>query len=167
MNTRSMPDLDLRNSQCVWVRPNRSLSLRGMILLFAMVTVVIITIGVGFFLLGAWLVLPFAGLEIAVIGAVLYWLLRHADDHELIVIGATQVTVIRRRRGQEWRDDFQRYWVKVILERHHGWYPSKLKMGSHGRLVVIGDELCDEAKLALLAQLNSALRETNAAARNE
>jgi len=138
-----------------------------MMRVLVMVTVISMAIGVGFSFAGAWWVLPFAGVEIVVVGAVLYWLFRHADDHELIVIGCERVTVIRRRRGQEWRDNFQRYWVKVILERHHGWYPSKLKMGSHGRLVVIGDELCDEARLALLAQLNKALREANDAARNE
>ncbi len=164
MDARSTSDSDLSHGQYVWVWPNRSLSLRGMLLVFIIVAVVALVIGIAFSLVGAWLILPFAGLEITVVGAVLYWLFRHADDHELIVINDERVTVIHHRSGREKRYEFQRYWVKIILERHHGWYPSKLKMGSHGRLVVIGDELRDEARQALFARLNTALRATDSAA---
>lgn len=159
MDVRSKPDSDLSQGEHVWVWPNRSLSARGMLLVFVVVTAVAMIIGIGFFLAGAWLILPFAGLEIAVVGAMLYWLFRHADDHELIVIHGERVMLIRHRGGREKRYEFQRYWVKIILERRHGWYPSQLKMGSHGRLVVIGDELRDEARQALFAQLNQALRD--------
>ncbi len=161
MDTRAISDLS--HGQYVWVWPNRSLSPRGMLLVFIVVAVVAMIVGIGFSLAGAWLILPFAGLEITVVGVVLYWLFRHADDHELIVIGDERVTIIRHCCGHERRDEFQRYWVKIILERHHGWYPSKLKMGSHGRLVVIGHELRDEARQALFAQLNQTLHATDGA----
>jgi uncharacterized membrane protein len=127
--------------------------------LFAAVATFAMAIGIGFALVGAWMVLPFAGLEIAVVGSVLYWLYRRAGDHDLIVIGIDRVTVIRHRAGRERRDEFQRYWVKIILERHR-WYPSRLKIGSHGRFVVVGVDISEEERRALSARLNEALRST-------
>jgi len=158
MDTRHTPEKDIGDGLHILIRPNRSLSPRGMALLFAWMASVELIIGVGFALMGAWLVLPFAGLEMAVVATALYWLFRHADDHELIVIDGDSVTVIRRRGGREWRDNFQRYWVKATLERHRTWHPSRLVLGSHGRFVVIGADISEEERRALAARLNEALR---------
>ena len=158
MDTRHTPEKDIGAGLHILIRPNRSLSPRGMAQLFAWMAAVVLTIGVGFALMGAWLVLPFAGLEMAVVATALYWLFRHADDHELIVIDGDSVTVIRHRGGREWRDNFQRYWVKATLERHRTWHPSRLVLGSHGRFVVIGADISEEERRALAARLNEALR---------
>lgn len=160
MDARFTPEGDTGEDLRVIVRPNRALSLRGMTALFAGLAVVVLTIGFGFVLLGAWPILPFAGLEMALVGAVLYRLLRHANDHEQIIVGRERVTVIRRRGSREWRDDFPRYWIKVTLERRRGWYPSRLKLGSHGRFVVIGADVSEEERESLSATLNEALQKT-------
>ncbi len=158
MDTRHTPDKDIGEGLRIVIRPNRSLSPGGMVALFAWMAAAALIIGIGFSLVGAWLVLPFAGLEMAVVAAALIWLFRHADDHELIVIGDDRVTVIRRRGGREWRDDFQRYWTKAMLERRHNWYPSRLVLGSHGRFVVIAAEIGEEERRALAVRLSQALR---------
>ena len=97
MDARFTPEGDTGAGLQVIVRPNRTLTLRGMTVLFAGLTVVVLTIGIGFTLAGAWPVLPFAGLELALVGAVLYRLFRHADDHDRIIVDRERVTVIRRR----------------------------------------------------------------------
>jgi uncharacterized membrane protein len=158
MNRRQTPEKDISEGLRILIRPNRSLSPWGMAVLFAWMAAVALIIGIGFTLAGAWLVLPFAGLEMAVVAAALYWLFRHTDDHELIVIDGDNVTVIRHRGGREWRDEFQRYWVKATLERHRSWHPSRLVLGSHGRFVVIGAEVGEEERRALATRLNEALR---------
>ena len=140
------------------VRPNRTLTLRGMTLLLAGLTAVVLTTGIGFTLAGAWPILPFAGLELVVVGSVLYRLFRHADDHEQILIDRDNVTVIRRRGRREWRDEFQRYWTRVTLERRHGWYPSRLKVGSHGKFVVIAADVNEAERESLSETLNKILR---------
>ena len=160
MDTRYTPENEAGEGLRVLVRPNRSLSRRAMAVLFAGIAAVVITIGVGFSLVGAWLVLPFAGLEVAVVGAVLYLLFRGADDHDLIVIHHNRVTVVRRRGGREKREEFQRYWVKVQLQRGRSWYPSRLTIGSHGRFVVIGADISEEERRELGARLNELLRGT-------
>lgn len=129
-----------------------------MVALFAGISVFAMTVGIGFSLVGAWLVLPFAGLEVAVVGAALYGLYRHADDHELIIMDDDHVTVIRYRGGRERSDVFQRYWSKAALEHPVSWYPSRLKLGSHGRFIVIGADIDEDERRTLVVWLNEALR---------
>lgn len=157
---RLTPEGDTGDGLRVILRPNRALSLRGMTVLFAGLAIVVLTIGIGFVLLGAWPILPFAGLETALVGIVLYRLTHHADDHERIIVEGERVTVVRRRGGREWRDEFPRYWTRLAWERRRGWYPSRLKLGSHGRFVVIGADVSEEEREALSATLGEALRRT-------
>jgi uncharacterized membrane protein len=158
MDARFTPEGDTGEGLQVIVRPNRTLTLRGMTVLFAGLTVVFLTIGIGFTLAGAWPVLPFAGLELALVGAVLYRLFRHADDHDWIIVDRERVTVIRRRGRREWRDEFQRYWTRVTLERRRGRYPSQLKVGSHGRFVVIAADVNEKERESLSTTLNNFLQ---------
>ena len=158
MDARFTPEGDTGAGLQVIVRPNRTLTLRGMTVLFAGLTVVFLTIGIGFTLAGAWPVLPFAGLQLALVGAVLYRLFRHADDHDRIIVERERVTVIRRRGRCEWCDEFQRYWTKVVLERRRGWYPSQLKVGSHGRFVVIAAGVNEKERESLATIPNDLLR---------
>lgn len=158
MDARFTPEGDTGEGLRVIVRPNRTLTLRGMTALFAVLTVVVLTIGIGFTLAGAWPVLPFVGLEVVVVGVVLYRLFRHADDHEQIIVDRERVTVIRWRGRRERRHEFQRYWTKVVLERHRGWYPSQLKVGSHGRFVVIAADVNEKERESLSAALNDFFR---------
>lgn len=105
-------------------------------------------IAIGCLLLGAWPVLPFAGLEMLVLAGGLYLLLRHADDYEVVSIRGDVVEV---RQGSltknEHRYSFQRPWTRAVLRRHaKGWYPSRLTIGSHGREVEVGRCLNEEER---------------------
>lgn len=155
MDARYPPEGDTGAGPRMIVRPNRMLTLRGMTVPFAGLTLVVLTIGIGFTLAGAWPVLPFAGLEMMAVGVVLYRLFRHADDHDRIIVERERVTVIRRRGRREWRDDFQRYWTKVVLERRRGGQPSRLKVGSHGRYVVIATDVNEDERESLSATLSN------------
>ena len=62
-DTRYTLESGTGEGQRMIVCPNRMLTLRGMTALFAELTAVVLTIGIGFTLAGAWPVLPFAGLE--------------------------------------------------------------------------------------------------------
>ena len=159
MDARSRPESDTGQDLRIVVRPNRALTLRGMMLLFAGLTTVVLIIGIGFTLAGAWPVLPFAGLEMAAVATVLYRLFRHADDHDVIIIEGDRVTVIRRRGKQEWREEFQRYWTQITLERRRSWYPSRLRVGSHGRFVVIAADVNEKERESLSVTLKNALRQ--------
>jgi uncharacterized membrane protein len=115
------------------------------------------TIALGFLLAGAWMVLPFAGLEVVVIGAVFYYLVyRHGDDHDMVLIDGDCLSIIKREGRSESRYDFQRYWARVSLERgRYTSYPSCLLVGSHGQFVEIAANLREEERKALAKKLRA------------
>jgi uncharacterized membrane protein len=162
MDARYVPRDSATQAQCIVVRPNRSLSLRGMIWLFVAYAGLISIIGFGFFWVGAWMVLPFAGLEAVVIAAIFYYAVyRHIDDHELIMLDGDTLTIIKHRGKSQSRLDFQRYWTTVKLQRGgHHWHPSRLLLGSHGRFVEIGASIREEHRQVLASRLRRMMGQT-------
>ncbi len=144
----------------IFIRPNRSLRPETLWVLLAAFTALALVIGTGFAIVGAWLVLPFMGLEIAVIGAVLWYLHRHADDCEVLVVDEERVRIIQREGGTERRQDFPRYWARARLARAgQGWYPSRLLIGSHGRFVEVAAAMGEEERRALYWRLKRVMGE--------
>lgn len=95
------------------IRPNQSLSLASMVGFFLSLVFVAAVIGICLSLRGAWMVLPFTGLELAIVAAVLIAISRHAQDYEFVLIDEKRV-----------------FFVEPELRR---WHPSRLFIGSHGR----------------------------------
>ena len=141
------------------VRPNRSLSREGMVFAFVSITAVLFTIAGAFTLMGAWLIFPFAGLEVLVLGGAFLWFYRHYDDHEYIVIDAGEVTVTRRVAGHQSVHSFQRYWTRVTLERDtHPLRPPHVLLGSHGVRLEVAADLSAEERLDFARHLAAAIR---------
>jgi len=137
----------------VLLRPNRSLTTNGMLALFGAVALLATVLATGFALAGAWLVAPFAGLEAAAVGVVLYLLHRHADDYERIDIEGRRVRIVQLRGSVQARYEFERYWARVRLTPGAGWQPSRLTLGSHGRHVEIGAWLDETERRRLAGRL--------------
>ena len=74
-------------------RRNNSLTSTGRLLVFAFIFVVSIGIACAFAYLGAWLILPFAGLEMLVLYWAFWYMERHAADYERIAIDGDRVEV--------------------------------------------------------------------------
>lgn len=139
------------------IRPNRSLPVAGMAALFVAFGIHATVVGVWFTLAGAWMVLPFAGIEIAIVGALCLWFYRHRDDCELVTIEADRVRVMRRRGNATASYDFPRYWVRVALDRRPGNGVGRLRIGSHGRHVTLGEEISDSDRAQLAQELKRLL----------
>lgn len=139
------------------IRPNRSLPASGLVLLFAVLSAVPLTIGIGFALAGTWMVLLFAGLEMLLLAALMWSLYRHIDDCELVVIESERVRILRRAGNRERYHDFHRYWARVILERDRR-HPSRLRIGSHGRYIDIASDLNEFDRCNLALELRRALQ---------
>jgi uncharacterized membrane protein len=152
------PSTDTPAKVEILIRPNRSLSASAMLALVAAVALVAFTIGLGFWLMGAVLILPFAGLEALVVGLVFWLLYRHQADHERIVIADDRVEVIRSRGGKESRERFQRYWVRVRTVPARGGHLPRVLLGSHGRFVEVGSALDGPEREALSQELRQKLR---------
>lgn len=142
------------------IRPNRSLSRRGLRLLVAAYAAMSVGIGLGFGLaMGAWLILPFVGLEIAVIATVCWMVLRRVGDYELLIVDAEKFRVIRRCQQRRTCYEFQRYWARIALAQgESGWYPSRLFVTSHGRTVEFGAAMSEEERCVLAQELKDLLR---------
>ena len=141
------------------VRPNQSMSPRGMLVIYSGMATVIVGIGVACFTIGLPLVLPFSGAELFVLGAAFYLTARRGEAREVITVSRDAVAVECGRRGPETHTEFQRYWAGVILERpRYGWYPSRLLIRSHGRQVEVGRFLNEQERRGLALELRAALR---------
>ncbi len=115
-----------------------------------------VTIGLSFFTLGYWLILPFAGLEILAVAVSVS--VRGTVDYELITVKDQQVTITQRQGKRMVTHDFQRYWTRIRRERGaNRLHPSRLLIGSHGRFVAIGSVLTEELKDQLSQQIRDAI----------
>lgn len=150
----------------VVIRPNRSLSWRQSVIFLAAVAVPLLLISAVLAVQGFWLVLPFAGLELAALFVCLY-LVSHAGRRcEVVSIGESIVRVEKGRErgsraargGPELCVEFARGWVRVELTKGPGhWYPRRLWIGASGRRVEIGGFLVEEEKAELAAELQRLL----------
>ncbi|MDZ7714358.1 MAG: DUF2244 domain-containing protein [Rhodovibrio sp.] len=94
--------------------PHRSLSKRGFTLLMTGVCVVSFTAGLGFFLIGAWPVVGFMGLDVLLIYGAFKLNFRAARLYETVTLTRDDLTVRRvspRGDSQIWR--FQPAWLQV------------------------------------------------------
>jgi uncharacterized membrane protein len=141
------------------IRPNRSLSFRGMVWLFSAYLGLMAVIGLGFLSAGAWMVLPFAGIEALLIFLVFYFVVCcHTNDYELVIIDGEKLSVISHQGSSQSHHEFPHYWAKLKLEcSEHSWYPSRLMLGCYGRFVEIGSGLREQDRQALAKKLRSSM----------
>jgi len=118
-----------------------------------------LAIGLSFFSMGLWLVLPFAGLEILVVGLAIGYAIRRSEGYECVTVTEHDVRVEKRESGAARRYNFQRYWTQVRLESGPSrLQPRRIMVGSHGRFVEIGREFVDEDRESFAVRLADAIR---------
>lgn len=135
----------------VIVRPNCSLSPRGMLLVVIFIAIYSLLIGLGFALIGAWLVLPFAGLEVLAIAYAFYYVHCHSGDYESITIKDDTLCIEKHDYQHSSRIIFNRYWARVLLRK----LPSgdqSLFLRSHGQEVEFGRRFMNSEQRLLLAE---------------
>lgn len=134
-------------------RPNCSLSSPGMVKVVALIASFSLAVAVGFSLAGAWLVLPFAGLELLALAYAFYVIHCHAGDYESITITGDRLAVEKRHYNNTSQVVFNRYWARVLLRDLPGGDQSLL-LRSHGKEIEFGRRyLNNEQRLELARQL--------------
>jgi uncharacterized membrane protein len=140
-------------------RRNRSISQTGLLLSFGSLMLIVLAIATGFALLGAWLVLPFAGIEIAVLGAALTWVTRHAFDYESICFNGGMLEVEIADGDGLVRRKFNPAWASLVVENRGA--ATRIAVRSHGSELEIGRHLNAEARRSLARELGTlGLRKT-------
>lgn len=139
-------------------RPNRSLTRAQERLFFWSVAALCFLTASALALLGYWLVLPFAGLEVGILAWALGELRRHDADFESLLIDGDVVVFEWRSGGQSGRREMNRRWVRVQCGCQAPRTNCRLSLSSHGRATEVGQYLSDEARLQLAARLRRRLQ---------
>jgi uncharacterized membrane protein len=124
--------------------------------LYASLCVVSLGIGTIFWFQGALLVLPFAWVELAAVGAAFLAYARHARDGETISLQGRQLVVELENAGHLQRAEFNRDWVRV--EPLAG-DRSLIELSGQGRKVNVGRYVRPELRPLLAQEIRRALRE--------
>ena len=141
------------------IRPNQSLSWRSALRFYAAISFCCLGIGIAFALHGFWPVLPFAGLEVAVLGVAFYLCLSRSQLREVITVNAEVVSVDKGRHQPQEHWECPRVWARISLQRSPiAWYPQQLAVAFQGKQVVIGKFLNEQERSALAVELDEAVR---------
>lgn len=144
---------DIRHGIAIELFPNCSLTPRQAAGFFASLCVVSFVIAGYFAAQGLWPVLPFAGLEMAVLGWALGASLKRRRYVQTITVSDDEVEVLTRDGKGSRAATFPRHWARVRLVRARGWHPSRLLIESHGRACEVGGLLTEEERRGLHARL--------------
>lgn len=133
--------------------PNCALTPRGALQFF--LPLAALSLGIAGFCAwhGLWPVLPFAGLELALLAWALGDNLRRGRWSQQITITSARLRIDTRLDGQPVTVEFPRPWARVTLCTSRSWHPSRLLIESSGRACEIGAFLTEEERLALHARL--------------
>ncbi len=147
-----MAILDADDSYSVTFKSNCSLSGSGKVKVMLLLTIIPCCIAVGFAWLGAWLVLPFIGLEIFALAYAFYHVSSHDSDYESISINGESLIVERCTRQELSKHVLNPYWAKVV---QHALPNGELRLGlvSHGKEVEVGRFLTSKQRESLALQL--------------
>jgi uncharacterized membrane protein len=140
-------------------KPPAPLSARGLRLLCVLAALAAAVPAIVFTLMGAWPVLGFLGLEVAV---VLGLVAAHRRWSQAAVesVRLTEGRLLIRRadgRGRQESAELEAYWTQVTLEERPGAVPV-LTASARGRSAEIGRFLAETEKRALADALQAALR---------
>jgi len=113
---RELPFRDGNAGFSLTLKRNCSISPAGLAGVFAALAFVVVAIGAGFAFAGAWLVLPFAGLEVLLLAAAYVLYARRAADYERIVLDSGRLTVEVAEAQKTWRCEMEARRARVCLE---------------------------------------------------
>ena len=140
------------------LQPNSSLKPRGFLILMIAIAAVSGVAGIAFMLIGAWPVLGFFGLDLALIYFAFKANYRWASLQETVRLKKDSLIIERispSGKLQRWR--FQPYWLKVYIDTPVK-HDSQLVLSSHGKYLKIGEFLAPEERVELANALKGALR---------
>ena len=138
--------------------PHRSLSPHGFLILMGVIAAMSFTIGLIFFLAGAWPIVGFLGLDVAVIYLAFRLNYRAARAYETIKLSGNALEVVKiDARGRRRRYVLPSAWLRVSVDERPR-RASRLTLWSRGRGLEIGAFLGQEEKDGLADALRDGLR---------
>ena len=143
------------------LRPHRSLSPRGFLVLMAVICGISFTAGLAFFLMGAWPVIGFMGADVLLIYLAFKINYRNGRLVEHLHLTRDRLTVSRigpGRRSRTW--EFQPFWLQVVFDDKaigNEFSECPLILRSHGRSLAVGSFLTRQERGEVASALRAAL----------
>lgn len=125
--------------------------------MYAALAVAVLGIGGAFAAAGAWLVLPFAGLEVLLLAAAYVAYARHAADYESIVLESGRLTVEVAEAQRVSRYEFEARGAEVYLEAGKPQGARVILRGADEELE-LGRHLDEDTRVEFAAELQKRLR---------
>jgi uncharacterized membrane protein len=141
-------------SQQWLLRRNCALSPAQLALGFSAIGLVTILIAVVFAAQGAWLVVPFAGLELLALAIAFVVHARHAGDYERIVLQGGSVLVERVHGGALARLECPAPWLRV---QYGGSRRELIRLVAAGKEVAVGRYVPDGERTRLARELRASV----------
>ncbi len=138
----------------LWV-PNRSLGARGRRWVLAAFAASACVVSAFALAVGAWPVMPFAGLEVAGIAYAFRVLRRHDADFERLEVGETEVRWEARDARRVASFVAHRPWARVVMRENGA--RCTLRLAYAGRTVPLGRMMSDEGRRSLAESLRGKL----------
>ena len=139
----------------LFTRRINALNKRACGLAFGSLAAFSLIVAIVFSALGAWLILPFAGLEAMALYLAFSWVMRHAHDSEQLVIRGDAVMLAVCEAAQTRHYEFNRVWARLVVEQRAR--DVRLALRSHGNEVEVGRYLDGGGRQKLAQALMSRL----------
>ena len=134
--------------------PHCSLTPRGAVIFFGSLCAVSFTVSGLIALQGFWPVLPFAGLEMALLGWALKVSMDRRHHRQTITVSPDSVEIEDAQPARCSRVVFPRHWAQVrIRAAASPLHPSRLTIESHGRRFEVGSFLNEQERQGLAQRL--------------
>ena len=138
--------------------PNRAMSWQHIMMFYFAIATITLAIAINFYTQGLTLILPFAGLELAALGVVLYISAWRSNIKEVISISGEKIKIEIGRDAPEEVYEFDKVWAKIVLQKSwNNWYPSRLLLRSHGRQIELGKFLNEQERQCLEVELKKVI----------
>lgn len=131
--------------------PNRSLGIEARRWVLAGIATTTLAVAAGATAIGAWPVMPFAGLEVALLALAFRVLGQHDADFERLEIGGHEVRVEAREARSTTRFVAHLPWARVVMRESGA--RCTLRLAYAGRTVPLGRMLSDEGRRKLAEEL--------------
>lgn len=134
-------------------KPNRSLSGSGRTLWVCLIAASALLVAGAAAAIGAWLILPFAGLEIVLVWCAFRVMARHDGDYEMLSVSDSEFRW-ERRCGREVNSlNGSRHWAQLVEQKVGGLQQLQLRYA--GNSVVVGSLMSLEQRKILAIRLRS------------
>ena len=149
------------NNFLIEISPNYSLRGWNRVIFLGSLAFICLSIGVFFFIMGAGLILPFAGLEVILVLTCFYISFRWSQQKEFIYISNEKIKLEKGRliKEKSW-EEFRSFAVLEVKTDQHN--SQKFCFQSKGKRFYFGSFLNEEDKLILKNELTRIISQLNA-----